>query len=283
MKTYQYQLIHYIHDHFTGEFIIMGVIMYSPETKFLDCKVATRYQRLNDFFPSANGKFTRRILLNIQQQVKKAADTMQELFAPSEHLSVITQKILPNDNSAIRLSEVKTAIDIDMEAALNYLFYEMVEKSTAAIADKASLNDEEVWKTKYKEYFDKYGISGALTKHTVDTPTDEFNFDMAWENEVWHCYEPVSFYLVSKDAIKDKVYRWAGKVKGMQATKEKVHLTLLASLNPEHSDLKGFIDNYIEVHNNKNITVDVVLEQDADAVARNIRKQMDEHNLSSHS
>ena len=91
MKTYQYQLIRYTHDHFTGEFINMGVIVYAPESKFLDCKVNTRYQRLNDFFPTADGKFTRRVLQNIESMIKQTSGSLNELFTPSENLAVITQ------------------------------------------------------------------------------------------------------------------------------------------------------------------------------------------------
>jgi hypothetical protein len=277
MNTYQYQLIRYQHDHFTGEFVNMGIIVYSPEMNFLECKVTNRYQRLNDFFPAANGKFTRKILHHIEQQIRKAANTLQELFAPSNNLLVITDKILPPDNNAIRLSEVRTALDVDMNAALHYLYFEMVEKNTEEAADKTSLSDEEVWKNKYKQYFDKYNLSNTLTKHVVETPNDKFEFDLAWKNEIWHCYQPVSFYLVNKDSIKDKVYKWAGRVKGLQEAREKVHLTLLASLNPEYAEMKSFMDHFIEVHNNPNISVDVVLENDAEKIAKSIRRQMDEH------
>ena len=145
------------------------------------------------------------------------------------------------------------------------------------------MESEEVWKNKYKEYFDKYNIPNNLTNHTVDTPTDKFTFDMAWKNEIWHCYEPVSFYLVNKDSIKDKVYKWAGRVKGLEEANERLHLTLLASLNPEFGDLKGFLDHLIEVHNNANVSVDVVFENEAERVAREIRRKMDEHDLTSSS
>ncbi len=279
MKTYQYQLIRYTHDHFTGEFLNLGVIVYSPEVKYLDCKVANRYQRLNNFFPSANGRFTKRILQHIERQVKKVAGSLHELFIPSFDLANITQKILPQDNSGISLSNVETAIDVDMTVALDSLFFEMVEKNTAEEGDKNSLSDEDVWKNKYKQYFDQYNVSNTLTNHTVNTPNDTFSFDMAWKNEIWHCYEPVSFYLVNKDSVKDKVYKWAGRVKGLQETYEKIHLTLLASLNPAFSDMKGFMDHLIEVHDS-NMSVDIVFDDKAELVAKNIRHQMDEHDQS---
>ncbi len=278
MTSYQYQLIRYVHDQFTGEFINMGVILYAPEKNFLDCKVNSRYQRLNAFFPAANGRFTKQILQNIEHQIKKEAKSLQELFLPSENLSVVTQKIYPDDDSAIRLSEVKMGLDIDMEAALNYLYYEMVEKNSEEIPERISLSDDDVWKNKYKEYFDKYHISDALTSHTVNTPNDHFTFERAWKNESWHCYEPVSFYLLNKESIKDKAYKWAGRVKGLQDTVEQVHLTLLASINPEFNELRNFMDHLIEVHNDEKVMVDIVFEDKAEAIAQHIRKQMDAHN-----
>jgi len=277
MKTYQYQLIKYVHDHFTGEFLNVGIIIYSPENQFIDCRVTHKYQRLNSFFPNANGRLVTRVLKNIENRVKEASENFGELFIPSEHLDQITNRILPKDNSSIQLTEVRSAIDIDLPAALDDLFHDLVEKYIIDTVIKDSLSDEDVWKTKYKQYFDQYHILSKLTKHEVSTQNDTFTFEKSWKNEIWHCYEPVSFALKNKDSIKDKVYKWAGRIQGIKQTNEKVHLTLLTSLNPKHLGLKDFISSYLEIDNEK-VDVDIVMDNDAENLAKQINQLLKVHN-----
>lgn len=279
MKTYQYQLIRYQHDHFSGEFVNLGVVVYAPEERFLQAKVTHRYNRLHEFFPEANGRFTKKMLHYIEREVYRISKELTELFVPQTELATLTARILPPDNNVIRFSEVRTGLDIDMHAALQYLYFDMVEKHALSDKETASLKDEDVWKNKYKAYFDKYKVSEVLHSHVVETPNDTFEFDYAWKNEIWHCYEPVSFFLVNKEAIKDKVYKWAGKVKELQESKERIHLTLLTSLNPQFNDLQQFMTRFIETNNKQaNITVDVVLDTEAEQLASNIRRQIDKHN-----
>ncbi len=57
MIKYQYQILRYVHDQFTGEFGNLGVVMYAPKNRFLKCKVVSKYARLSSFFGEINGQF----------------------------------------------------------------------------------------------------------------------------------------------------------------------------------------------------------------------------------
>jgi hypothetical protein len=50
MKTYQYQIIRYLHDRVTGDFINVGVIVYAPDYQYLNCKIIAKYGRITSFF-----------------------------------------------------------------------------------------------------------------------------------------------------------------------------------------------------------------------------------------
>jgi hypothetical protein len=276
MKKYQYQVIRYVHDHFTGEYVNVGVILYSPEAKFLACKITVRYQRVTNMFPEANGKWISQILQNIRQQVNSVSQQFNELFTPSDSLEMITGVILPADNGAIQLTEIRQGIDVDMKAALTDLFKSQVEKYLINKVDKESLLDEDVWRTKYKIYFEKYGIEKRLRVHDVKVPKDVISFQKSWKNEIWHCYEPLSFYLKEKDSIKAKVYKWAGQLKGLAQAEEQLHLTLLTSISPRHKDLAPFIDEYLKV-SSKNLKVDIITDDKAESLAKQIHLQMKSH------
>ena len=275
MKTFQYQIIKYVHDHFTGEFLNVGIIMYSPENLFLKCRVTNKYKRITNLFPAVNGRWVIRVLRNIQNEVNRTSGTLHEIFQPSEHLEMVTGKIFPKDSSAIQLTDVKTGLDVDLDAALNDLFADLVEKYNQEPSPEGTLSDDDVWKLKYKEYFDRFSISNKLTTHEVTTRNDSFVFEKAWKNEIWHCYEPVSFMLKNKESIKDKVYKWAGRLQGLTQSSEKIHITLLTSVNPKYS-MTEFINSYLKI-DNEQLNVDIVTENEAESVVKQLNELMTKH------
>lgn len=279
MKKYQYQIIRYVHDHFTGEYVNVGVVVYSKEDRFLASKTTGRYQRITHMFPEANGKWVLKVLDNFNHRLNKLAKELSELFTPSELLEQITNSIILRDNGAIQLSEPKMAIDVSLEAALDDLYNSQVEKYIANKADKNSLLDEDVWKMKYKVYFEKYGINKRLQVHEVKVPKDVFSFDKSWKNEIWHSYEPLSFVLKEKDSVKDKVYKWAGRLQALQQGNERLHLTLLTSISPKHKEMMSFINEYLKV-DVENLKVDIVTEDKAENLAKEIQRQIELHDRS---
>ncbi len=276
MKKYQYQLIRYVHDHFTGEYVNVGVVVYSKDERFLASKTTNRYQRVKHMFPEANGRWIMQVLGNFNQQIRKTSKELNELFTPSESLEQITSGIIMRDNAAIQLTETKFAVDMDLNAALSDLYNSQVEKYIVNKVDKNSLLDEDVWRIKYKVYFEQYGIEKRLKTHDVKVPEDVISFQRSWKNEIWHCYEPLSFVLKEKDSIKDKVYKWAGRLQGLQQANEPLHITLMTSISPKHKDLNGFIFEYLQV-NSENLNVDIITEDKAETLAKEILGKMELH------
>lgn len=277
MKTYYYQLLRYVHDQFTGEFVNLGVIVYSPEDSFLKAKMTKRYARVNSLFPEANGKFIIASAKYLEEQLNfKIAPRLKELFNPSQNLDLITSEILPIDDSALQLTEVKKAIDIDLEIALSDLFGSLVEKYLPSDKSPHRLSDEDVWRKKYKDYFDKFQVSDRLIPHQVQTKNDVFQFGKAWKNEVWHCYEPVSFDQKRKETVRDKVYRLVGMINELAKTSEEIHLILLSSVPAQHRSLVEFVKSSLNL-DFKGVKVDVVFESEAEKLARDVARQMEIH------
>lgn len=276
MKTYYYQLLRYIHDQFTGEFVNLGVVVYSPEELFLKAKVTQRFTRLTSLFPEANGKFVVSSARFFENQINhQFAPRLQEIFSLSPNMESITSQILKRDDSALQLTEVKKAIDIDLDAAVHGIFSSIVEKYLPE--DKSErLGDEEVWKKKYKNYFDRFKVSERLSAHSVQTQNDVFHFEKAWKNEIWHCYEPLSFDLKREDTVKDKVYRWAGKIRELSQSNETVQLTFMTMIPSKHNNLVDFVKSSLETHL-EHIEVEVVTELEAEGLARKISQQMEWH------
>ncbi len=277
MKPYYYQILRYVHDQFTGEFVNLGVIVYSPEHSYLKAKVTNRFTRVTSLFPEAKGKFIVDSAKFLETRInQKIAPQLSQLFHPSTNLEHITSNFLQRDDSALQLSTVFKAMDIDLDAATNYLFETLVNKYLPDEGGSKNLTDEEVWRKKYKDYFDKYKISDQLISHTIKTQNDVFSFEKAWKNEVWHCYEPLSFDLKREITLKDKVYRWVGKINELTHSSEDIHLTFLASIPKKHQSLTNFVKTSLQIEN-KAIHVDIVFESEAEFLAKQIANEMEEH------
>jgi hypothetical protein len=275
MKKYQYQIIRYLHDRVTGEFINVGVIVYSPEHRYLNCKVIARYGRITSFFPGAGGKAILKSLRHLEKEIIKAKQLFSELLPTPDDLAELTRKILSDDDSSLILTGVKKGIDLDFNKSLTDLYRLLVTKWQNE-TDESAVSDADVWKKKYKKYFDEYGITPKLTEHEVETKYDIFQFDKAWKNEIWHCYLPVSFDLQNVENIRSKVYKWSGKLAELATANEKIDVTLLTSTSKKHKELNDFIQDKLTL-NSADITVKLVSETDAESFARGVFREMDEH------
>ena len=276
MKKYQYQIIRYLHDRVTGEFINVGVIVYSPEYQYLNCKIITKYGRITSFFQGADGRAIFKTLRHFEKEITRAKQLFPELRLPvPEDLAELTRKILPDDDSSLILTEVKKGIDLDFNKSLADLYRLLVTKWQSD-DDESIISDADVWKKKYKKYFDEYGITAKLTSHEVETKYDNFQFDKAWKNEIWHCYLPVSFDLQNVENIKSKVYKWVGKLAELATASENIDVTLLTSIPRKHLELSGFIREKLTL-NSAEINVKLVSEMEAESFAKGLIRELGEH------
>ncbi|HEV7332714.1 MAG TPA: DUF3037 domain-containing protein [Flavisolibacter sp.] len=288
MTNYQYQVLRYMPDQFTGEFANVGIVLFAPQQGFLACRVVSRYARLSEFFGEVNGGFLLAGLRRFEAAVKVWS---KDLFGHSlgstsvtsakgrsiTSLQEITTSILPKDDSALQLTEVFYGIDLDVEITLNDLFERIIEKYNQD-GYTPRQTDQQAWRNVYKDHFDKYGISKNLKKHVVPTSKDAIEFEKSWKNGVWNCYQPLAFDLKSEDAIKSKVYKWSGIIRELETAKENVHVYFLTTSPKEHSELKSFIRETLTVKDGK-LIVDIVEEKEADRFAAKVRRDMEASNI----
>lgn len=279
MIKYQYQVVRYIHDQFTGEFGNIGLIVYAPSNCYLQCKMVGRYARLSNFFGDVNGSFLLNSIRHLETGVQRISEDLASFLLThkiGDDLNEITQTLLPKDDSALQLSETYYGLDIDPERALQDLFDRIVERYNPD--EKAQPHtDGYAWKKVYKAYFDKYNITKQLKRHSVSTDKDTIDFERAWKNGIWNCYQPLSFDLKSVDSIKSKVYKWSGIIKALQTAQEKLHVVFLTTEPQDHEDLRLFISETLTLKQD-NLEVEIVEEGEADSFAAGVRKAMEASN-----
>lgn len=276
MINYQYQILRYMHDQFTGEFANVAIVLYAPQQSYLHCKVVSRYARLSDFFGEVSGQFLMASLKRFEAAINRLGDEEQGLFsgvAGEKNLQAITVAILPKDDSALQLTPVIYGLDVTPDAALQDLFDRMIEKYNAEGGTQRQ-TDQQAWSGVYKNYFERYGVSRKLKKHTVSTKKDAIEFDKAWKNGVWNCFQPLAFNLKTEEAIRNKVYKWSGIIRELETAKEEVHLYFLTTSPQEHRELKSFIEDTL-THKDDKLRVDIIKEEEAEAFASRVRKDME--------
>jgi hypothetical protein len=282
MIRYQYQIIRYVHDQVTQEFANVGVIVYEPNMGLLTSRVTSRYARITEFFTVKDGHLLAHALKNLQRQIKKVSELIQDKTAPFSDDSIrqlekITNSILVKDDSALVLTTVKEAIDIDVDKALQDLYERMVERYEKAKSTNHH-TDSEVWRTVYKNYFDQVGITNKLSNHSITANTININFDKAWKNGVWHCYQPLTFNLQSSESIQNKAFKWSGIVKALEAKDESLNLYFLTTSPKDHEDMKAFIHETL-MQETRKIHVEIIEEKDAEQFANKVKQEMEKSNI----
>lgn len=275
MISFQYQVIRYIHDRLTGEFANVGLIMYSPQTKFVKCQLTRKYRRLSEFFGKVEGHHLLTLLKDIERSVSKLKPD-QTIFESIEELS---SSLFPKDDSSLVFSDVVNGIDLDLDTAFYDLYQRMISKYEKD--SKSAHTDQYAWKNVYKQYFDKHKITEYLEKHTFHTEDDTIAFSKSWKNGHWNCYESISFDLANEDRIKNKIYRWAGKLDELSTSDEPLELNLL-SLLPSSSklsphkvkSLKALIETKLSDKKLGNVQVNLIKESEADRLAKSIHQEM---------
>jgi Protein of unknown function (DUF3037) len=277
MKKYQFQIVRYIHDRITGEFVNVGIVIYMPETRFLKSKFINKFSRLSHFFVDLNGHSLLNALKHFDKEISVISNRISsnDIFESFSSIEEVTNSILTKDDSALECCSMNMGIDINGQAAMDDLFERLINKYNHE-TDKDFHNDKYVWRKIYKKHFDENGITGKLKEHIVHTDHDVIQFDKAWKNGVWNCYQTLSFDLKKTDSIKNKVYKWSGILSELENSNEKLHLYFLTVSPSRNRTIKKFIEDTLK-RQGKKIQVSIVTEKQAESFALSVKKEIEAH------
>lgn len=274
MKKFEYQIVRYIHDRVTSEFVNVGIIVFQKETRFLQGRFISRYSRISKFFHEVNGTNLLSSLRQFDHQLKIEAFGLNELFSDYQTLTDITNTILQPDDSSIICSELFVGIDINPLIALEDLFERMVNKYFEEEASELH-NDEWVWKKLYKRHFDQQGITKFLKPYTIETDFDRLEFTNAWKNGVWNVFQPISFDLKRTDTLKNKVYKWSGKLSAIEKTNNPLNIYFLSKKPAAQKNITDFIYQTLLKDRKQNLKVNLINEDEAEHFVSKFKDQIE--------
>ncbi|MEI8340447.1 MAG: DUF3037 domain-containing protein [Verrucomicrobiota bacterium] len=231
MKTaYTYTVLRYVHDTATGEFVNVGVALYAPDANFVSALCRTTYGRLTKVFPGMDGEVFKSLMRYIQSSFegigyRTAAEL--PLGGKAKNVMEIAVTVLPRDDSSLQWSEMGSGLTENPSATLEKIYNRVVQSYDQG-QRATGRSEEEVWRKYRRDLEEKHVLSRLVPKTIVSqSKDDEIEFQHAWQNQQWHCIEPVSFDLMEADSIKDKAHRWLGQIASVRDSTEPFKLYML--------------------------------------------------------
>ena len=211
--TFQFTVLRYVHDSFTGEFLNVGLALYSQTPAFFKAKFMQKYSRVTGAFPEANGEFYRRYVSHLQSQVDLLAEKVNSQQIPLEQwlpnrIDELLVKILPKDDSAVQFGPTQGGMTSNLEETFEDLYFRLVEAHIPH-EDVLSRSEAEIWSVFYKS-LKEHNIIHRLKPTTIRTRMDDITFDHAWKNGRWKALQPLSFDLTKAGSIRNKAHQYFG-------------------------------------------------------------------------
>lgn len=278
MRTaYSYTVLRYVHDTTTGEFVNVGVALYSREARYASALCRTTFGRLSKTFPGVNGEVFKGLMRHIQSRFEEQGDALQnELPLAGLPASVmqIAHGILPADDSSLQWSPMGSGLAEDLPGTLESIFTRMVTRYDER-PQQERRTDEEVWRH-FRRSLESRHVLKHLQSKTISVQDDEVEFQYAWKNGVWHCLEPVSLDLSSPDSIRDKAHRLLGQVTSVQRAKDSFKVYLLLG-EPQQEGLRSAFEKAVSILEKLPVEHEVVREEHAAEFTERFATEIEAH------
>lgn len=215
---YTYVLLRYRHDPLAGEFANVGVVLHDPKSGFLGARVRKTIGRLSLMFPGMSVDALKGTLRAVDRGVRRiAAKEANGLLASLGNASTYAGRALPAEDSSFVWGPLGSGVTADPRQALDKLYARFVSRYDEK--PKGTRDDAAVWKP-VRDLLLAREIADRLQAITIRSALDEVDFEHAWKNGAWHCYQPLSFDLASGESIREKASKWAGQLLALEGASE---------------------------------------------------------------
>lgn len=259
MKAYQYQILRYIPDQVSGEFLNVGIVLFSPSERKLRYEFVNSSQRISAAFHGIEYSHIIKKIKIFQKELESFERKKVEKLKLEDISSVTyySRFILKKDDSALQFSNVKNGMDISIESAFmdlkNRLLYKWIIDN-----DNYYRSDDDVWRERYKKHFEQAGLTNQLVHRTVKTRTDTLKFAQAYKNGVWNYFQPINLNLKKTDSIKNKVYKWKGIMSEMQTADEDLKLVFLSEMPEKQNRISEFIKEQLDSKDENKVSSELI-------------------------
>ena len=279
---YSYSVLRYVHDTVTGEFVNVGLAMFSAQGSFLCFKTKPTVSRITSMFPSLNTVAFKDLLKVLKSRFTvisaEAKDGLQ-FVSKKRTLEELLLHAMPRDDSSLAWSPVSNGVCDDLPSTFDKIFARHITKFDQK-SPRKNRTDDDVWR-QFRKDLEKRNILNFFEKKNISGKDDELEFPFAWKNGIWHCIEPISFDLTASESIKDKAHKWLGQITSVTDSSEKFKVYLVLA-KPSHQSLVGAFDKAVSILQKAPVANEIYLEGDMNILVDKLQKQVRDHAPASH-
>lgn len=276
MKTpYTYSVLRYVHDITTGEFINVGVVLYSREGGYASALCRSTFGRLSRAFPGMDGDAFKSLMRFVQSRIEEIGDGLKKELPLNGHPATVmdvAHAVLPPDDRSLQWSPPGSGMSENLSQTLEGLFERLVNRY-AERPQQERRSDDEVWR-KYRRSLEDCHVLKHLQPKKITVQDDEVEFQHAWKNGVWHCLEPVSFDLSSADSIREKAHKWLGQLLSVKEAREQFKVYLLLG-EPQPEALRPAFDKAVSILHRLPVPSEVIRESSASAFSEQFAREIE--------
>jgi len=278
---YSYSVLRYVHDTLTGEFVNVGLVLFSPEGRFLRFKAKTTVGRVTSMFPSLKTSAFKELL----RSVKKRFDVIEAetsaglgIWERKSNLDEILLYAMPQDDSSLVWSPISTGVTSDLKGSFDKIFSRYISKfDQKTIRNRRT--DDDVWRL-FRRDLEKRNLLSFFETKSISGKDDEVEFPFAWKNGVWHCIEPISFDLTAPESIRDKAHKWLGQIASVTDSQDEFKVYLVLA-KPQQSNLAGAFEKAISILEKVPVPNEIYVDSDMEKLVDKLYKQVEAHSLNS--
>lgn len=274
---YTYSVLRYVHDTTTGEFVNVGVVLYSRDGRYASALCRSTFGRLAKTFPGIDGDAFKSLMRFVQSRIEELGDGLkQELPLHGHPASVmeVAHAVLPPDDSSLQWSPPGSGLADNLSQTLEALYDRLVTRYDER-PQQERRSDDDVWR-KYRRSLESRAVLQHLQPKKISVLDDEVEFQHAWKNGVWNCLEPVSFDLSSADSIREKAHRWLGQLLSVKDAKEPFKVYLLLG-EPQQEALRPAFDKAVSILRRLPVDSEVVREERAWEFSEQFAREIEAH------
>lgn len=274
---YSYSVLRYVHDTVTGEFVNVGLVMFSHESAFLRFKTKSTMSRLTSMFPSLKTSAFKALMSSLRNRfsvIEAEATAGLGIWEKKSRLDEVLLDALPKDDSSLVWSPVSTGVSADLAASYDKIFSRHITKFDQK-AHRKTRSDEDVWR-QFRKDLEKRNLLNFFKSKNIAGKDDEVEFPFAWKNGIWHCIEPISFDLTASESIREKAHRWLGQITSVTDSAEKFKVYLVLA-KPQQSNLSGAFDKAVSILEKVPVASEIYIDSEMDSLVEKLQEQVRQH------
>lgn len=126
---YTYTVLRYLHDIGTGEFVNVGIVVYSGSARFITALMNPNCERVSRMFPGMDEMHFQDVVRHVQQRFDEISKQMKESADLAfEHAHAAAFSVITQDDSAFQWSLMGSGVSADLSVVAQSIYSRMVQQ-----------------------------------------------------------------------------------------------------------------------------------------------------------